>query len=213
MRSLLGICLLFTSLLSAEIHVIYTSALIPRNFPARKGEYLRSFNALKNYGFDPWIIEATHIDHSFYNDISNRVLYPHQNKYMHNLGANELLSIRTCFPHFSFADEDVVVKLTGRYWLFQPTLFKIIRENPDYDVYIKKWFGNGWFEFTGCFAMKWKHFKKMFEAANPDSMNNDRIAIEEILAKYIIENNLHALVLEKLDVLARINGIDETHAY
>ncbi len=205
--------LLFFGSLFGEIHLIFTSALVQNNYEARKIEYLRSLSALKNYGVDPWIIEATHINDSFYNRLSNHVLYPRRNIYRSNIGANELLSIRSSFPHFQFDDEDVVVKLTGRYWLFQPTLFNVIRDQPNYDVYLKKWFGNGWFEFTGCFAMKWKHFKKMLETADPQSMEMNYIAFEEIVARYVKENNLKSLILENLDVLCRINGIDETHAY
>jgi hypothetical protein len=193
--------------------VIYTSALIEKNFEARKVEYLRSLSTLKEYGFDPWIVEATHIHHSFYEAYSKRVFYPHRNIYRNNIGANEIHSIRACFPHFHFADDDVVIKLTGRYWLFRPTLFKTILENPDYDVYLKKWFGNGSFEFTGCFAMKWKHFKRMMQEANTQLMSIKSIAEEEILAQYVIENQLKALLLDNFDILAHINGIEETHAY
>lgn len=71
--------LVFALPLYGQIHVIMTSALINTQYEWRKAEYLNAVNAIKSYGFDPWILEATHITSSFFDAISGRVLYTQVN--------------------------------------------------------------------------------------------------------------------------------------
>lgn len=115
--------------LFGEIHFICTSALKSSLFEERKREYLRNLNALRSYGYDPWIIEATNIDHSFFDEVSSRVLYPRNHgPGSWSIGVHEARSIDACLPFLSFADEDVVIKMTGRYWMYDPTFIHTILE-------------------------------------------------------------------------------------
>lgn len=108
-------CYLYSS---PQIYVLYTSALLPKQFELRKQEYLKSFYTLISYGYEPWIIESTNIDNSFFDEISNRVLYPQKNVLsLRNKGVNEVMSIRASIPLLPFEDNDIVIKLTGRYLL------------------------------------------------------------------------------------------------
>ena len=62
----------------AQIHMYWTTAVIDNQYDQRKEEYLRSFYQIKSFGIDPWIIEATNIQSSFFDSISQRVFYPQQ---------------------------------------------------------------------------------------------------------------------------------------
>ena len=85
--------LLSCQLCFAEIHVIYTSALLPAKFELRKEEYLASLAQLRSYGLEPWIIEATNIHSSFFDELLTQVLYPQRHiEGLRNKGVNETLS-------------------------------------------------------------------------------------------------------------------------
>src|SRR5579871_6172774 len=109
----LRVCLLFfafASSLHGQIHIIMTSALIDAQYEWRKHEYLTAINAVKSYGFEPWILEATHIISSFFDEVSNRVLYTQVNDLsLRNKGVNETMAIRASLPYLPFDDEDIVI--------------------------------------------------------------------------------------------------------
>jgi len=210
--------LLFRSI-SGEVHVIFTSALIKDCFEERKEEYLKSIQRLRSYGKDPWIIEATNVNHSFFDRISSRVLYPqvHDSTYK-NKGCNELLSMRAAANQLPFEEEDVVIKITGRYFLYRPDFIKTIMDQPEYDVYVKQWPKKGMTAnpilqrdvretiFTGCFAMKWRHFKDMLDSINEKNLEKEMKCIEEAVAEYIQERQLNMLAVEKIFMVAKIFG-------
>jgi len=200
--------LLCTCHLFSQIHVMVTSAQIPLHYEERRGEYLACLNALKLYGFDPWIIEATNINSSFFDEISHRVLYPNRhNDAFRNKGVNELMSMRASLPFLPFEDDDVVVKLTGRYYLYDRTFFDIIKENDsEYDAFVC--YGKNFVSlehiFTGCFAIRWKYFKKFISEMDCDQAERDYVPVERIYAEFIEANHIHTIIVDPLNVIAKI---------
>lgn len=203
------LCTIFTflyipSLLLSEIHILYVSAVIPDQYEWRKREYLESLNKLKSYNIEPWIIEATNVQSTYFDDLVEHVLYPNQNDLsLRNQGVNEARSIIKVFDQLPFDDEDIVIKLTGRYLLYESTFIDTILANPEFDAYIK-WDANKWQIFTGCFAMKWKHFKKMFHSWDLGRMESDMINFEKMCSNYIESENLNYMEFEKIFIKARI---------
>ena len=59
-----------------------------------------------------------------------------QTRYFHK-GVNELLDIKFIIDKYNIQDEDIIIKLTGRYYLTTDTFFKLVIENPNCDVFIK----------------------------------------------------------------------------
>jgi hypothetical protein len=191
-----------------QIHVIYTSALIPKQFEQRKQEYLKSFYQLKAFGFEPWIIEATKINSSFFDQITNQVLYPQTNDLtLRNKGVNETMSMRASLPYLHFADDDIVLKMTGRYFIKDRFFIDSIQAtSSDYDVwgcFGKNFVGKGHL-FTGCFAMRWKYLKKIISEMDLEVAEKDYIAVEKLIGDFIHENQLRVNYFSDLHVLARI---------
>jgi hypothetical protein len=196
--------MLGVSVFCENVHVIYVSAVIENQAELRKSEYLKSFYALKSYGFDPWIIEAMNINHSFFDEISDKVFYPQKNNLtLKNQGVNEIISIKEILPLLPFEDEDIVIKLTGRYFLYDTFFIDTIRKNGEYDAYVK------WIDdqvFTGCIAMKWKYFKQALQEVDLVYMENNMINMEQVFADFIRKEKLKDFSVDKVHILARIYG-------
>lgn len=197
-----------TCYLSSQIQVIYTSAVLPKQYDLRKTEYLDSFNKLKSFGLNPWIVESTNITESFFDEISNQVLYPQKNDFsLLNKGVNEARSIRESIPFMPFDDEDIVIKLTGRYLLRDRSFIdRILNTSSEFDAFASygKHFVSPEHIFTGCFAMRWKYFKKMLNEMDFDAMEKQLIPIERVVADFIEENHIKTAHIRNLHVLARI---------
>ena len=152
----------------AKVVIICTAALIESNYQMRKQEYVFSISLLKDYGYEPYVFEACKSSPpSFFENYTKNVFYSNVNDYrLINKGVNEARSLIEGFKHYSFDDETMIIKLTGRYWLNSPIFINVVESHPEVDAFVrfKEDFPipNG-YVFTGCFAMKHKHFKAMLD--------------------------------------------------
>jgi hypothetical protein len=187
-----------------DIKILYTSALIKHQFQKRRLEYLQSLHKLKEFGFEPWIIEATNIRSSFFDQITNQIFYPNvNNPNLKNLGVKEAQSIKACLNKLPFSDEDIIVKITGRYIFQDDFFFNTIKNNPDYDAYVK-WMGSQ--VFTGVIAIRWAIFKEILNSINFEYMEKNSINFEKIIADYILKNKIRSYPISVIHVSARIFG-------
>lgn len=202
--------ILWCNLLLAEVHVIMTSAILDIDYDRRKEEYIKSIRTIQSYGIEPWIIEATPTTFSFFDEISNQALYPCTNDpYIRNKGVNEVMSIKASIPNLPFDDEDIVIKLTGRYWLYDRELIDIIQSTADdYDTYacFGKHFVSHDHIFTGAYAFRWKYFKQLVQEMDLEKAEKEPIPIEQIFADFVKSQQLRVKVLDSLHVEARIFG-------
>lgn len=194
--------------LQSEVHVMYTSALISNDYDKRKEEYLASIEAMRSYGYEPWIIEATNINSSFYDQLTDQIFYPQKNdSSLRNKGVNETMCMRGTLEHLPFQDEDIVVKLTGRYLLYKRDFLTLIENSEsEYDAYVSygKHFVGSDHIFTGCFAMRWKYFRKIIEELDVERAEREYISVEQLFAEFIRDNNLRVKVVDPLNVIARV---------
>jgi hypothetical protein len=208
LRTTIFFCAIWASPLLSQVHILMTSALIPLQYEQRKQEYLKSFNIIRLFGFDPWIIESTNIDHSFFDQISNKVIYPQKNNLLlSNKGVNETMSLRASLSLLPFKDEDIVIKLTGRYFLYKRFFINLIKKNlTNYDAFVcyGKHFVSKEHIFTGCFAMRWDYFKKIILEMDLEKAEKDYIPVEKIFADFIEENSLRIKKVDHLYMFARI---------
>lgn len=206
MKKCLFLLLIVPALLLSEVHILYVSAVIPMQFEWRKQEYLESLEKLKSYGYEPWIIEATNVQSTYFDGLVQHVFYPNQNDLsLNNQGVNEARSIIPILELLPFDDEDIVVKLTGRYLLYERKFLDTLEENLNYDAYVK-WVTNGQEILCGCFGMKWKYFKHMFSSWDLDIMEKGMINFERMVAIYLLEKKLNCLGFEKLFLRTRMFG-------
>jgi hypothetical protein len=201
----------FIAALRRDIRVVCTAALIDQQYEERKKEYVQSLNTLASYGYIPYIVEScSKQGKSFLNSHSPHVLYTRTNNTaLCNKGVNEALSVVAACNSLPFKDDDIIIKLTGRYQLNSDALFKVIKKNPHIDAFIKV-DAHGQV-FTGCFALSYAHFKKAYATLNTTRMEHDMINIEHEIAQYIRTHIPAAKImyLDSLDVTAAIFGTGE----
>ncbi len=199
---------------NSKIKIICTTALIDFNYAMRKEEYISSILILKNYGYEPYIIEACHPSPpSFFENYSQNVIYTNVNDYhLVNKGVNEARSIIEGFKHFMFDENDMIIKLTGRYRLNSPYFLKIVEDNPEVDAFIK--FDPGFpiphgRAITGCFCIRYKYFNDMLSRLDFVKMEQELIDIEIEVANYIHkmeQQGCKVMYIDKIDMTSNIGG-------
>lgn len=132
--------------------------------------------------------------------MSDRVSVFYTNNNIHNFknkGVNEMLDIKEVIQYYDINDEDIIIKLTGRYKVISPLLLNEIDEN--YDAFVK-FFGVSSLKYEkydcvlGCYAMRAKYLKLF----NYLSMNYQ--SAEIAFAKYVKLCGCRLKEIEKLDV-------------
>lgn len=192
-----------------KVHIILTSAIIKNQFGLRMAEYTNSIEQLRKLGIEPWIVEATNIRSSFFDTISDQVFYPqqHDDTQRSNKGLNETRSIRACLPYLDFNDDDIVIKMTGRYFLkdryFIDTILRTSNQYDAWGMYGKNFVASEHL-FTGCFAMRWKYYKRYICEMDLEREATKITALEEISAKFIEENGLRFRQMDSLHLFARV---------
>lgn len=196
----------FLSFLSQETRILCTSALLAHDFEARKAEYMKSLSFLSARGYKPYVVEAiAQSGPTFLENYSDQVFYSRvNNHHLRNKGVNEARSMLAAFEHFGFKDNDMILKLTGRYSFNSDSFLKLIENNCDVDAFMKK--DEHGQVFTGCFAMRCNYFKDMLRQIDLERMEYSLISLEREVANYI-ERNSHLNVMEvgTLGITARID--------
>ena len=114
----------------------------------------------------PIIVENNGLGRSYLDDLHCDVCYTNNNQFRGgNKGVNELLDIKEVIQKYNIQDDDVIIKLTGRYKLLDVSFIHLIQKNMDnYDAFIK--FFNvctKQFMFNDCvlglFSIKCKYIK------------------------------------------------------
>lgn len=196
------------------IYLIITTSINNRhgsqNTNERKERYLYAIKeTLKQlpHKITPIIIEnngkrETYLD-NFYHGVNRvQVLYTENNKLsFKSKGANELLDIKEVINKCNIKDDDLVIKLTGRYRALSPKLFEdIITNEHEYDAFVK-FFGTCSLKFElydcilGYYAMR-ANYIKLF---NHYSINNYQSA-EIAFARYVRLSISRLKEVETLDV-------------
>lgn len=194
-----------------KVHIICTAALIDDDYEIRKNEYLTSLEILRNYGYhNPYIIESINENPpTFLNDYSKNVLYPNvNNPNLRNKGVNEAKSIAESFKRLSFHDDDMIIKITGRYFFKSDKFLKIVEEHPNIDAFVK--LAPDGQVYTGCFAMRYKYFKEMLNYFDYEKMEREMINIEQEVADYIQRitkpKKVQVMHVAELGIVANIFG-------
>lgn len=200
--------------LVADIHrakIVCTAALIDTQFESRKKEYSTSLNILKEYGYqNPFIFEAIKSQGpTFLENYSDKVIYTGVNDArLRNKGVNEARSLAAGFKKCNFNDNDIILKLTGRYYFLSDALLNIIDNNEHIDAFVKvDRYGQ---VFTGCYAMRYKLFKDMLGQLDYTRMEQKMINIEFEVARYlkrvIKRKGVKVMYIETLGLMAPIFG-------
>ena len=114
----------------------------------------------------PIIVENNGLRETYLDGLSCDVVYTNNNRFnFRHKGVNELLDIKEVINKYNIQDDDVVIKLTGRYKVLDTTFIELVKNNSDlYDAFVK--FFNVFtkeYMFDDCvlglFAIKCKYLK------------------------------------------------------
>jgi hypothetical protein len=127
------------------------------------------------------------------------VYYTDNNKYnFTSKGVNEMLDVKEVIRVYDIKDDDIIIKLTGRYRLLSPLFLNEINEK--YDAFIK-FYGVTTLKFEeydcvlGCYAIR-VNYLKLF---NHLSMNNYKSA-EVAFARYVLLCGARVNKINQLDI-------------
>jgi hypothetical protein len=185
--------------------IIITSAIIPEFYEQRKIEYLDSLNIIsrqveKN---NIIILETVLSGGSFFEEIGFDVFYSQtHNNSLKNKGVKEANAIINFFEKRKIDDDELVVKLTGRYKLLSNYFFDIVNHN-NYDCYYLPHENQVFF---GCFAIRKKFFSHFLKNLDINYMENRMINIELMFSEFLGNFNIKSYRLDKLELYSNINN-------
>ena len=198
----------FIKKLSQDVKIVYIAALIDKKYEMRKKEYIHSLTILKGFGYEPYIVEACKTA-SFFDDYDKNVCYSNVNDLrLRNQGVNEARSLIEGFNQFDFNDDDMIIKLTGRYYFENDSFIRLVENYLDVDAFIKTdRYGQ---VHTGCFALRYKYFKEMLTQLDFEKMEKHMINLEAETAHYIKElqnkNLINVMNIDKLNLTCNVFG-------
>jgi hypothetical protein len=197
------------------IYLLITTSINNRfgtqNDTERKERYLHAISETLKvlpYEIKPLIVEnngkrETYLDNFYHHHRQHvKVFYTSNNKNeFKNKAANELLDIKEVIERYGIEDDDIIIKLTGRYRALSSKFFKDIIENENkYDAFVK-FFNVNTLMFSdydcilGCYAIRAKYFKFI----TPYSLENFQSA-EVGFAKYVKFSIPQIKEIENLDI-------------
>lgn len=145
----------------------------------------------------------TYLD-NFSTNTNNKVpiIYTNNNSLQFkSKGANEILDIKEIIERFNILDDDIIIKLTGRYRIKSPYFFEeVINNQISFDAFVK-FFGTCSLQFEkydcilGCYAIRTKYIKLF----NHNMIENYKSA-EIAFARYIRFSGATLKEMNKLDL-------------
>lgn len=158
------------------IYIIITTSINNKvgiqNKIHRQFRYIECINNLlqlinNDSNIKPIIVENNGVRQTFLDDLKCDICYTNNNmiNYKHK-GENELLDIKEVIDQYNIKDEDIIIKLTGRYKLLNLNFINFVKNNiNDYDAFVK-FFNVCTLQYMfddcvlGLFAIKCKYLKE-----------------------------------------------------
>jgi len=157
---------------------------------SKLSEYPLTFYVVENTGRTKSLLDTIDNVHMVYTDTNNTNHYLNENgePYRKN-GTNELIDIKHVATQFQFEDNDIVIKLTGRYTIQTPLFVEIVQEYKEkYDAFIKFFdvCGNK-FRYDDCVLGYYAIRYNVLKAINTAAFSLDN-SPEHAFATYIRDN-------------------------
>jgi|688.fasta_scaffold151071_2 hypothetical protein len=163
------------------IYLIITASICDKYYylegiESRKRTYVECISraiSLLPDGVKAIVVENNGLRETCLDDLGCDVLYTdgNFNTYIHK-GVNEMNDIHSVIKHYGIEDEDMIIKLTGRYFLMDSSFISTVAGNLDKDAFMK-FFNVSINEYVyddcvlGLFAIKCKYIRN-FHYIYPD---------------------------------------------
>jgi hypothetical protein len=155
------------------IYLIITSSIESkygiRDDEHRKRTYIECIQqalSVSNGLVKPIIVENNGTRATYLDDMGCDVVYTNNNVIDYgNKGVNELQDIKAVISKYNIQNDDIVVKLTGRYFMMDPMFFNMIFTCSNKDAYVK-FFNVSTCEYVyddcvlGLYAIRCKYLKQ-----------------------------------------------------
>ena len=140
------------------------------------------------------------MDHSYLDTLQVDVLYTsNNNRTYKSKGVNEMLDIKEVITTYGIKDDDIIIKITGRYRALSSRFFEEVMKN-DHDAFIK-FYGTCSLTFDkydcilGCYAIRCK-FIKLYNHLSIDNYQSAEVAF----ARYVRMCGARFNEVEQLDI-------------
>jgi hypothetical protein len=174
----------------------------------RVSEYTDSINNISEFivdGIIPIIVENNGKRKTVLDNFWIDVHYTeNNNKSFKHKGMNELMDIKSVIEEFNIQDDDIIIKLTGRYKILDSSFFKIVIDNAEiYDAFIK-FFNVSTEQYAnndcvlGLFAIRCKYLKE-FE------YDPEHEIPETQFAEYVRKSNCRICELDRLGLRCKFS--------
>jgi hypothetical protein len=186
------------------IHLVITTANIPESYESRKMQYIESIEACLKHAnqFDTYTVLECVSHKEGYLDQYN-TFYSTQGNLYTNKGLNEMNHLRAFITQSSFAANDSIIKLSGKYLIEDSYFFeKVMELHHEYDSIFKNdndvYEGNGYHTFF--YYMKTNLF---IDAINSLEFSlNNHTPIEWDIKGFLMANDRH-IEIDRLGLIAR----------
>lgn len=184
------------------IYIIITTSINNKiginDYEHRKERYMKSIKSLltliteNDLFIKPIIVENNGLRTTYLDELNCDVVYTNNNTLnVNNKGITELLDIQYVIQQYQIQDDDIVIKITGRYKLLDFSFLELVINNNEYDVFLKffnvcelKYMYNDCV--LGLFAIKCKYLKTYTCITSP----------EYEFAKYVRTTIQHDKIME-----------------
>jgi hypothetical protein len=128
------------------IYLIITTSIINKHlkhsYENREETYKNSIsNTLKLLPSNiiPIIVENNNLSNSYLDNFNINISYTNNNKNIyHHKGVNELEDIKSVINRYNIQDNDIIIKITGRYHPTSSFFFNhILKYENEYDIFMK----------------------------------------------------------------------------
>tara|TARA_B110000977_G_C10938073_1_gene439754 strand:+ start:128 stop:748 length:621 start_codon:yes stop_codon:yes gene_type:complete len=203
------------------IYIIITTSINNKegvkNNIHRQTRYIECINNLlelinNDSNIKPIIVENNGVRQTYLDDLKCDIYYTNNNMIHYNhKGVNELLDIKEVINQYNIKDEDIIIKLTGRYKLLNLNFINFVKNNiNDYDAFVK--FYNvctKQYMFDDCvlglFAVKCKYLKEFkynfLKSAECDFADYIRKNVDKNKIKEVHQLDLECCFADDLRIL------------
>ena len=129
------------------IYIIITTCINNKigvkNSEHRKKRYLDCITTLLNLikndtNIKPIIVENNGKRDTYLDKLDCDIVYTDNNKFSFaNKGGNELLDIKDVIKNYNIRDNDIIIKLTGRYKILNLDFINLVKDNSNIDAFLK----------------------------------------------------------------------------
>ena len=200
---------LITTALTYEGHHKYGNVDLIRK---RESQYKNFIEHMKSFSIPQYYCECVNNGpHTFLNELvqNDKLFYSKtHNPNIKNIGVDEINACQAALSYFDFDDNDIIIKLTGRYMLNSMMFVNEVSNNENnFDAFYHPFpFGHSGFGqmFTGAFAIRKIYYNNYLKQTNLLKMEKEMINVEYDILQYLRnhQQQIRLRALDRLDITA-----------